>query len=182
MSLAVAAKAIVGTFAARHRPAPCGGNAGSIGIGMHRRSLIALPLVRPVAPAFAQVAGRLPPEAPDAAPRVDAGFSAGLLAAMEAGEALVRERLGTRFTGVRVIRRQVPPAGWSGVEAHYLRSLAAERRWRDAGVTAPSREREVLPPQGWTDGTLVLVLVAAHTTRAESGLLPFSILTNLRDA
>ena len=149
---------------------------------MHRRTLVALSLVLPAAPALAQAAGRLPPEAPEAAPRAEGGFSAGLLAAMEAGEALARERLGTRFSGLRVIRRQVPSAGWTGVEAHYLRSLAAERRWRDAGVTAPSRERAVLPPQGWTDGTLVLVLVGAHPTRAEGGLLPFSILTNLRDA
>ena len=149
---------------------------------MHRRTLVALSLILPAAPALAQAAGRLPPEAPEAAPRADGGFSAGLLAAMEAGEALARERLGSRFSGLRVIRRQVPPAGWNGVEAHYIRSLAAERRWRDAGVTAPSRERVVLPPQGWTDGTLVLVLVGAHPTRAEGGLLPFSILTNLRDA
>lgn len=149
---------------------------------MHRQRLVALSLVLPAAPALARPAGRLPPEPPDAAPRVDAGFSAGLLAAMEAVEALACERLGTRFSGLRVIRRQVPPAGWSGVEAHYLRSLAAERRWRDAGVTAPTRERVVLPPQVWTDGTLALVLVGAHPTRAEGGLLPYSILTNLRDA
>ena len=149
---------------------------------MHRRTLVALSLVLPATPAFAQVAARLPPEAPEVAPRVEAGFTPGLLAAMEAGEALARERLGSRFTGVRVIRRQVPPAAWNGVEAHYIRRLAADRRWRDAGVTAPSRERVVLPPQGWTDGTLVLVLVGAHPTRAEGGLLPFSILTNLPDA
>ena len=148
---------------------------------MHRRTLVALSFVLPATPVLAQAAARMPPEAPEAAPRAEAGFSAGLLTAMEAGEALARERLGSRFTGVRVIRRQVPPAAWSGVEAHYLSILTAERRWRDAGVTAPSRERMVLPPQGWTDGTQVLVLVGAHPTRAEGGLLPFSILTNLRD-
>ena len=149
---------------------------------MYRRSLPALALAAVTAPALAQATDRLPPEAPEAAPRADAGFSAGLLLAMEAGEALARERLGARFAGLRTLRRQVPRAGWTSVEAHYLRVLAAERRWRDAGVTAPSRERMVLPPQGWTDGTLVLVLVGAHPTRAEGGLLPFSILTNLRDA
>lgn len=148
---------------------------------MHRRTLLALSLVLPAAPALAQGAGRLPPEAREAAPRNEADFSAELLAAMEAGEALARERLGTRFTGLRLIRRQVPRAAWARVEAHYLSILTAERRWRDAGVTAPSRERMVLPPQGWTDGTQVLVLVGAHPTRAEGGLLPFSILTNLRD-
>ena len=73
---------------------------------MHRRTLVALSLVLPAAPALAQAAGRLPPEAPEAAPRAEGGFSAGLLAAMEAGEALARERLGTRFSGLRVIRRQ----------------------------------------------------------------------------
>jgi hypothetical protein len=148
---------------------------------MHRRLLLASPLLL-ATPGLAQSPDRLPPEAPEVAPRDDGRFSAEILAGMEAGEALARERLGTRFTGLRVLRRQVPRAGWNGVEAHYIRVMAAERRWRDAGVTAPSRERLFLPPQGWTDGRGVLVLVAAHPTRAEAGLLPFSMLTNLRDA
>jgi hypothetical protein len=147
-----------------------------------RRALLALPPVLLAAPALAQSPDRLPPEPPDVAPREDARFSAELLAGLEAGKAFARERLGTRFAGLRVLRRHVPRAGWNGVEAHYTRVMAAERRWRDAGVTAPSRERLFLPPQGWTDGRGVLVLVAAHPTRAEGGLLPFSVLTNLRDA
>ena len=69
------------------------------------------------------------------------------------------------------------------MQSHYVQAMAVERRWRDAGITRPQRSAQpFFPPQGWTDGKAVLVLVGAHTTRAENGLLPYSLLTNLRDA
>ena len=146
---------------------------------MHRRVLLLLPLLS--SPLAAQPADRLPPEAPDTGPRDDSRFSAELLGAMARGEALATERLGGRFAGLRILRRQVVARREGAVQTHYTTALAVERRWRNAGVTQPSSERMFLPPEGWTDGRHVLVLVVAHPSRHENGFLPFSILTNLRD-
>lgn len=145
----------------------------------------ALATLPPAARAQALVGDtRLPPDAPESAPREDARFSAELREGMAQGEALATERLGGRFSGLRTIRRQVPRRAWGGVEAHYAQAMAVGLRWRDAGVTQPagvqpSARPLALPPQGWTDGRGVLVLVGAHPTRAEDGLLPYSLITNL---
>lgn len=149
---------------------------------MQRRSLVlsaALGGILLPARGRAQATGRLPPDAPGAEPRDDARFSAELLAGMAAGEAQAQESL-ARYPVLRTIRQQVPRRGWNGVEAHYIQVMLVERRWRDAGITRPQRSAQpFLPPQAWTDGKWVLALVGAHPTRAEDGLLPYSILTNL---
>ena len=149
---------------------------------MKRRTLLTLSLLLAPVRGHAQAADRLPADAPDSAPRDDARFSAALLEGMARGEALAQERMAS-YANIRVIRRQVPRASFSKAEAHYTQALAAERRWRGAPVTQPQNSSfPFLPPAGWTNGTLVLVHVFAHPTRAENGLLPYSLLTNMRDA
>ena len=139
---------------------------------MKRRSLLATPLLL-----AATTRNVMPPPQRDSEALDEAAIPPETLAVLRGAEAHLRARLEPRFGPLRAIGRQVHFGLVNGIGAHYQARLRFERDWDGLPMTREGALAGLFPLAGWWRDDRVLCVFG----RANEAVVPYIVLTNLRD-
>ena len=139
---------------------------------MRRRILLAAPLL-----AAAAAEDVMPPDQRGSEPLDESAVSPDTLAFLSRAEAHLRARLEPRFGPLRAIHRQVHFGLVNGIGAHYQARMQFDRGWERMALAREGELAGLFPLAGWWREARVLCVIG----RTEGGIVPYTVLTNLRD-